>query len=161
LFITMVPVRVRCASSETLLSLLTRLQHQQSHLTAHQHLGLARIQQIAGFTELFDTALVFENYPWDTNRLPSRTDTAASAPPHIPLIEAHTHTHYPLTLLIEPTPHLRLHLDYCGDLFDRFTIEGVAGRLVRLLEVVAADPETPISRIDLLTADERGQLLID
>ena len=32
---------------------------------AHQHLGLAEIQQLAGVGELFDTLVVFENYPVD------------------------------------------------------------------------------------------------
>ena len=32
---------------------------------AHQHLGLAEIQQAAGVGELFDTLMVFENYPVD------------------------------------------------------------------------------------------------
>ena len=32
---------------------------------AHQHLGLAEIQRLAGLGELFDTLVVFENYPVD------------------------------------------------------------------------------------------------
>ena len=32
---------------------------------AHQHVGLGELQQAAGLGELFDTLLVFENYPVD------------------------------------------------------------------------------------------------
>ena len=32
---------------------------------AHQHVGLAEIQQAAGLGDLFDTLVVFENYPVD------------------------------------------------------------------------------------------------
>ena len=32
---------------------------------AHQHLGLAEIQGLVGLGELFDTLVVFENYPVD------------------------------------------------------------------------------------------------
>ena len=36
---------------------------------AHQHLGLAEIQGLAGLGELFDTLVVFENYPVDRGSL--------------------------------------------------------------------------------------------
>ena len=32
---------------------------------AHQHLGLAEVQGLAGLGELFDTLVVFQNYPID------------------------------------------------------------------------------------------------
>ncbi|MCA1682093.1 MAG: condensation domain-containing protein, partial [Actinobacteria bacterium] len=65
LFINMVPVRVRVDPAETLITMMTRLQNEQSTLSAHQHLGLAQIQHLTGMGELFDTAMVFENYPVD------------------------------------------------------------------------------------------------
>ena len=43
---------------------------------AHQHLGLAEIQGLAGLGELFDTLVVFENYPVD--RGASRGATSAA-----------------------------------------------------------------------------------
>ncbi|MEV5330010.1 amino acid adenylation domain-containing protein [Nonomuraea sp. NPDC052634] len=48
---------------------------------------------------------------------------------------------------------------YNTDLFEPDTIERLAGHLCTLLERVAADPGTPLSRIDLLTEDERRQVL--
>ncbi|MBV9060747.1 MAG: AMP-binding protein, partial [Pseudonocardiales bacterium] len=52
-------------------------------------------------------------------------------------------------------------IEYATDLFDQPTIETIVTRWVRLLETVATDPHRPISQIDLLTTDERHQLLID
>ncbi|MFE6499119.1 amino acid adenylation domain-containing protein [Kitasatospora sp. NPDC057738] len=49
-------------------------------------------------------------------------------------------------------------LDYATDLFDRETVEAVAVRLGRLLAAVAARPELPIGRIELLSAEERAAL---
>ncbi|GAA3170908.1 condensation domain-containing protein [Nonomuraea salmonea] len=48
---------------------------------------------------------------------------------------------------------------YNTDLFEPDTVERLAGHLCTLLERVAADPGTPLSRIDLLTEDERRQVL--
>ncbi|MEU5100840.1 amino acid adenylation domain-containing protein [Streptomyces sp. NPDC021354] len=58
----------------------------------------------------------------------------------------------------EQEPDGRLHgrIAYRPDLFDAHTAESLARRLVRLLEHVAADPEQPVGRLDVLVADERA-----
>ena len=48
-------------------------------------------------------------------------------------------------------------LSYRPDLFDRSSVEAIAGRLVRLLEGAVADPERAIGRLDILGADEREE----
>ncbi|MGH3779444.1 MAG: amino acid adenylation domain-containing protein, partial [Pseudonocardiaceae bacterium] len=50
-------------------------------------------------------------------------------------------------------------VEYASDLFDPTTIEVLFARWVHLLQVVVADPDAPISRIDLLTTHERHQIL--
>ena len=52
-------------------------------------------------------------------------------------------------------------LIYNIDLFDRATIARMAGNFETLLGGIVNDPETPISRLPLITPDERRQLLID
>ncbi len=147
LFLTMIPVRVRVNPAEPLRALLARLQDQQSSLTPHHHLGLAHIQRLAGMGELFDTAIVFQNYPAEPDHGLRFTVTDRDAP------------HYPVSLIACPGPPLQLRLTYRSDLFDHATIEFLAARLSRLLEAVVTDPDQPLSRIDLLTPQERHQLL--
>ncbi|PJN21420.1 non-ribosomal peptide synthetase [Kitasatospora sp. CB02891] len=50
-------------------------------------------------------------------------------------------------------------VEYSTDLFDRSTVETLVARLTRLLAAVAAAPDLPIGRIDLLSAEERAELL--
>jgi nonribosomal peptide synthetase DhbF len=50
-------------------------------------------------------------------------------------------------------------LEYALDLFDRGSAQALADGLVRLLEVVAAAPDVPVSRVEVLTAAEREALL--
>ncbi|MFI0482829.1 amino acid adenylation domain-containing protein [Actinomadura sp. 9N215] len=45
---------------------------------------------------------------------------------------------------------------YALDLFDRETAEALAGGLVRVLEAAAAAPDVAVSRMEVLTADERS-----
>ncbi|MBT2393898.1 amino acid adenylation domain-containing protein [Streptomyces sp. ISL-1] len=56
---------------------------------------------------------------------------------------------------------LRAVFEYATDLFDRSTVKALGDRLVRLLEVVVADPDRPIGELDLLSPDERHRLLVD
>ncbi len=52
-------------------------------------------------------------------------------------------------------------IEYATDLFDRSTVEGLAGRLVRLLEGAVGDPGRAISALEILSAAERRVLLHD
>ncbi|MGH3799699.1 MAG: amino acid adenylation domain-containing protein, partial [Pseudonocardiaceae bacterium] len=56
---------------------------------------------------------------------------------------------------------LDVYAEYASDLFDPATVETLLARWVRLLEAMVADPDRPISRIDILTTEERHRLLVD
>jgi amino acid adenylation domain-containing protein len=51
--------------------------------------------------------------------------------------------------------------EYATDLFDEATMRALADRLTRLLGQAAADPGRPLSQLDVLTAEERRNLLVD
>ncbi|WP_143064550.1 non-ribosomal peptide synthetase, partial [Streptomyces colonosanans] len=51
------------------------------------------------------------------------------------------------------------YIEYAADLYDPQTVRTMTERWVRLLEAAAADPERLISEYDILSADERRQLL--
>ncbi len=153
LFINTLPLRVRLAPATPLAELLEAVQAGQSRLMAHPYLGLAEIQQLAGVGELFDTLTVFENYPVDPAGL-AEAGGVRFAP-----VGGHDATHYPLSLAAMPGERLGLRLYYRPDLFDRATVEALAGRLVRLLEAAVADPERPIGALDILGPGERRTLL--
>ena len=50
-------------------------------------------------------------------------------------------------------------IEYAADLFERGTVEGLAGRLVRLLAGAVAHPDCPIGRLELLGGEERESIL--
>ncbi len=68
-------------------------------------------------------------------------------------------TQYDLSLFLFPHDGgLSARLEYASDLFDAATAERILGHFQVLLEGVAGNPETPLSRLPLLTAAERAQL---
>ncbi|MGO9776574.1 MAG: condensation domain-containing protein, partial [Terracidiphilus sp.] len=150
LFINTLPLRVKLPPAKPLLELLKELQDGQSRLIAHQHLGLAEIQGLAGLGELFDTLVVFENYPADRIGL----DTPVRGL-RLTEIRARDATHYPVSLAALPGEQLQLRLSYRPDLFERASVEAMAGRLVRLLEAAIADPDRTLGSLDILAPEER------
>ncbi|MBW5425213.1 non-ribosomal peptide synthetase, partial [Streptomyces sp. BG9H] len=63
LLINTLPVRVPLEGAEPVSRMLARLQERQAALMAHQHFGLSEIQRLAGPGAVFDTLVVYENYP--------------------------------------------------------------------------------------------------
>ncbi|HEV8155791.1 MAG TPA: condensation domain-containing protein, partial [Gaiellales bacterium] len=49
--------------------------------------------------------------------------------------------------------------EYATDLFDRASVEALAGRLIRLLEAMVAAPDQAIGRLDILSSAERHTIL--
>ncbi|MFI6802661.1 amino acid adenylation domain-containing protein [Streptosporangium canum] len=162
LFINTVPVRVRIDPAETLAGLLGRVQSEQSDLFAHHHLGLAEIQRLPGLGPLFDTMTVLENYPLDAAALGSAgAGPGAEGSLRLAGSSGTDATHYPLALAVVPGGRLSLRLDHRPDVIPRADAIRLLNRLTRLLKAVAADPDRPLARLDLLSADERAHVLHD
>ncbi|XVU29838.1 amino acid adenylation domain-containing protein [Actinoplanes sp. CA-054009] len=158
LFINTVPVRATLPAGESWEAFLRRLQQEQAGLLAHQHLGLAPIQQLAGVGELFDTLLVFESYPVDEDRL---DESQRDAGLKLAGVTGRDATHYPLTLVAAEDDGLHLALEYRPDVFGEDFARLLLDRFVALAAAVAADPRTPVDRADALTAAERHRLLAE
>ncbi|MEU4639497.1 non-ribosomal peptide synthase/polyketide synthase [Micromonospora sp. NPDC023814] len=153
LLLDTVPVRVRLDPARAWTQIAARLQDEQAGLREHQHLGLARIQQVVG-GELFDTAFVYENYPV--------SDRDAEVAPGLRVVGLHGRdaTHYPLTLVAANAgDDLVLRVDHRADLIGVDVAEGVLDRLTRVLAAMAANPDLILARIDTLEPAERERIL--
>ncbi len=164
LFINTLPLRIKLTPAKPLHALLQETQDSQSRLIAHQHLGLAEIQGLTGLGELFDTLVVFENYPVERGGLAAGGVAAGGLAAEagglrLTYVGGHDAAHYPVGLMAVPGERLRLRLDYRGDLFDRPGIEALGERLVRLLAAAVATPDLPIGSLDILSPDERDTIL--
>ncbi|MFG2092754.1 amino acid adenylation domain-containing protein [Streptomyces sp. NPDC048612] len=135
MFINTVPVRVRLAPDAPVADHLARLQDEQTVLLTRHHLGLARIQRLAGDGDLFDTFLVFENAPGDDGARPSYAGV------RVEVTEGHDSAHYPLRVVAGLTgERLQTELEYRPDLFDRDEAAAVLGALEGVLREIVAGP---------------------
>ncbi|RSS75553.1 non-ribosomal peptide synthetase, partial [Streptomyces sp. WAC06614] len=156
LFINTLPVRVALDPAEPLGTLLDRLQAQQAGLMDHQFLPLADLQRITGLGELFDTLVVFENYPLDADGL---RDAAGGL--GIVGGDNHESTHYPLSLTVSLGRSLGLDLAHRPDLLDQGRVDDIAATLVRLLGEAAGQASVPVGRLRLLPAADERRVLAD
>jgi amino acid adenylation domain-containing protein len=156
LFINTLPLRVRLPPGQPLQQWLADIQTSQARLLAHQYVGLAEIQRAAGVSQLFDTLIVFENYPLEHGPLHGQ-DTAGGL--RIAALEGNDATHYPLALMAIPGPRLRLRLDYDPARFPAHRARAIAAALARLTRLAAHHPARPLHRLDIHTPAQRRHLL--
>ncbi|MEW2165596.1 non-ribosomal peptide synthase/polyketide synthase [Streptomyces sp. NPDC007084] len=155
LFITTLPTRVTVPADGTLRDWLRSLQHDQSEDRRHDHLALGHLRTFTELPEraaLFDSIVVFENYP---------VDDALAAAHGLALrdLDGIETTNYPLSLVAYPGTELALRLGYDPELFDAATAHRLAEYLTVLLTGMADGPEQAPARLPLLTAERRTQVL--
>ncbi|MFL9458776.1 amino acid adenylation domain-containing protein [Tolypothrix bouteillei VB521301_2] len=157
LFINTVPVRLQIGETD-LLSLLKELQAQQVESTQFSYCSLVEIQglsEVPRGTSLFDSIVVFENYPVNTDVLQDNSDLTVENYCGI------EQTNYPLTVVVIPGEQLCLKLSYDTSRFEQGTINRMLGHFVTLLQAIVANPQQQISQLPLLTASEQHQLLVE
>ncbi|WP_107656874.1 non-ribosomal peptide synthetase [Nocardia suismassiliense] len=115
----------------------------------------------SAYHPLFQVLLTLQNNTLPTLRLPG-----ARVTPHMPATNT---SRFDLTFNIGDAPAGARdngtaagwdgYIEYATDLFDRSTVEAMAGRLVRILRQVVAKPDTAVGAVDVLDSDERDLVL--
>ncbi|RJG36686.1 condensation domain-containing protein, partial [Motilimonas pumila] len=123
LFINTLPMVVNQSQSEGWVNWLQQIQQQGVAQREHDFVSLAEIQALAnwGSNSLFDTLMVFENYPMDFSQLAAGPNDLQIGEP-----SSQEQTHYPLTLAIFPSTQLHVDFAYDASRFEGDFIEQVA-----------------------------------
>jgi non-ribosomal peptide synthetase component F len=153
LFINLIPVRVRVRPWDRFHDILRQLHDQQSALMSYHHLPLTEIQRWAGVSDLFDTALAFENYPVrrPTNHRESEVRVAT--------VQGREATHYAISMAVVPRRRLLFQANYQPDLLSSDVVARMLRSMERLFAAAVADASQPVGTVDLLDAGERAQVL--
>ena len=147
LFSNTLPVRLTVRRDEPVLAALDRLQQDRLALQDHEYAGLADIERAVGSGSLFDTLVVFENFP-NPGRGPAAPDEL-----RVERAVHHGVTHYPLTLLALPGSELELVLDHDTAAVPTERAEPLAARLAEILTALVDAPEQRVC--ELVTLPER------
>jgi amino acid adenylation domain-containing protein/non-ribosomal peptide synthase protein (TIGR01720 family) len=144
LCINTLPMRVRVEPEADLLSWLRELQERQAELRQYEHSSLAEVRawsEMPPGRPLFESLLVFENYPVD---VPLRELGGSLAVADVRSIEW---TNYPLTLGVGPGPRLALVLTYDRRRFAAGAVERLLDEYRVLLERIAGDPAVRLNAL--------------
>ncbi|MEU9885449.1 amino acid adenylation domain-containing protein [Sphaerisporangium sp. NPDC051011] len=157
LFINTIPVRIEVDGESPASDWMRRLQDSQAEGRDYEYLPLAHVQRAAGVSSgirLFDSIVVFENYPYDEQ-------AAARYGLRLTELRGDEHTNYALTLTAYAGEELALALGYDPDLFDETTAERLVGQLDTLLQAIGAAPGTPVAGLPVLPDRESRQVLTE
>ncbi|OXM62111.1 non-ribosomal peptide synthetase [Amycolatopsis vastitatis] len=156
LFINTIPTRVRVDGTQPVARWLGQLQAAQSEARDHDFVSLARLRPLSDVPagqNLFDSMVVFENYPI--------SEPATAGAPRVVEVASADATNFPLCLRASLDEGLALDLAYDPALFDAGTVTALTDRLVALLDGVTADAGRPLARVPWVGAAERAQVLAD
>ncbi len=160
LFANTLVLRARLSDELSFRDLLKRVREGAVAAFAHQDLPFDRLvqdlrpQRAANQNPLFQTLFSLQSAPREEFQLPglelsTLEDDAATAK-------------FDLAVFVTDTPHgLRGRFEYSTDLFDATTIGRMAESFQVVLQAIVADPSAPISRLPLLSANDRKKVLLD
>ncbi|HHM6930645.1 TPA: non-ribosomal peptide synthase/polyketide synthase [Pseudomonas aeruginosa] len=155
LFINTLPVVATPQPGMRLTDWLQEVQARSLALREQEHTPLFEIQRWAGLGEaLFDSLLVFENYP-----VAEALEKGSPGGVRFGPVSNHEQTNYPLTVALGVGDSLSLQYSYDRQAFSDAAVEQLDRHLVNLLEGFVDNAERTLGELSLLDAEERA--LID
>ena len=158
LFINTLPARVRIASEDRVIPWLKKLQEEQLDVRQHEYTPLVEVQgwsEIPRGQSLFESLFIFENYPV------SAVVREPAGGLQVEDVKVSENTNYPLIAVSAPGPELLVKIGYDHKRFDEATIERMLGHFQNVLEGIARNSEQRVVDVQLLTDEERVQMLHD
>ncbi|WP_431509836.1 non-ribosomal peptide synthase/polyketide synthase [Variovorax sp. DAIF25] len=155
LFINTLPVICTPRVAQSVGDWLRALQARNLEAREHEHTPLYEIQRWVDQSGpgLFDTILVFENYPVDQAMREALPDGVAAT-----VVAQRDETHYPLTVMVEVAQTLMLQFDYHRALIGDGAVADIARHLARLLEALTLDAGRTLHALEMLEPAQQRQL---
>ncbi|MGF1426683.1 amino acid adenylation domain-containing protein [Kitasatospora sp. LaBMicrA B282] len=156
LMINTLPMKVHTDPDARVGGWLREVQDAQLRLRQFDYTPLVEAQRRSGVpkgTPLFDTLLVFENYP------AARPEDKHAEGLELTAVGAVERNGYPLSVVAAIRDLLRIEVTYDRQLFDQERIGRLTGHLRTLLTGLIADPDARLGDVPMLTAPERELLV--
>ncbi|MFK3774286.1 amino acid adenylation domain-containing protein [Pseudomonas sp. NPDC089406] len=147
LFINTLPIVQAPRPEQTVQAWLGELQASNLEVREHEHASLADIQRWAGQAgrSLFDSIVVFENYPVD-----ERLEEAVDGELRFGAASGRDVTNYPMDLAVNLGQTLSIEFLYLRNRFSEACVATIRGCFERLLQGLLENPEQPLGRLSML-----------
>ena len=144
MFINTLPVRVALPPDAPVAEWLGALQAHQAEMRQYEYTPLAQVQgwsEVPQGVPLFESLLVFENYPVQSAAREQRSDLGVAE------VQALTRTKHRLTVVVAPGAEVGLNIAYSLRWFDAAQIEALLNHFKLLLESMAAHPDQSLASL--------------
>ncbi len=156
MFINTLPVRVNLSKEQTILELLQELQKQAATTRDVEYTPLVEIQRWLDLPRdlpLFETIVVFENYPVDSAMQRVQASIRFSD------FHSFEKSNYPLSLIVAFKNVLSLRVAYENALVDEEQVVLLIEHLMAILNFMARKAASPVKEIPLLSDSQREKVL--
>ncbi len=158
LFINTLPVRTQIFDNTRAFIWLQQLQALQAEMRQFEYSSLVDVQgwsDVPRDQPLFESIIVFENYPVDQAMAQQRSTLQISD------VRSAEQTNYPLTVVAAPGQVIGIRIAYDQRQFAPETIRRLLGHMETILNAMARDLEQPVGALPLLSREEERQILVD
>ncbi|MBL8192752.1 MAG: AMP-binding protein, partial [Blastocatellia bacterium] len=156
LFINTLPVRIKINKSQYLTDYLKQLHEQLIAIREYEYSPLSEVQtwsQIERGQSLFDTILVYENYPIDFSLQEYKGALSLRNPKVI------ERTNLPITVQIFPAEQILIRIIYDSSRFEPKAINQILEHLKTILREITLNPNQLLSQVSLMSQAEKEELL--
>ena len=157
LFINTLPVRAIIDENRSYIEFLEMFKDRSSSIMGYEYSFLPDIQACSAVPpgqSLFNSILVFENYPLDAKGFNAGLDLKVNA------FTPRETTNYDITVVGMPGRQLSLRILYNQDKFEDSTIRRLMDHMNNLILHLLKSPDEPMININILSRQERKDLLI-
>ncbi len=161
LFINTVPVRITVQPGDTgptFTALAQEVRRGEALSMPHHYVQLAHIQAAWGpDNPLFGHIVAFENFPVqeEVDRLNQPGELGFTMTPQ----PGNQQTNYHFNVIIQPGPSIHVLFRYNALVYGDGDVRRTAGHMKELLLQVTEHPDLPVGAAELLTAEERAEIL--
>jgi amino acid adenylation domain-containing protein len=158
LFVNTLPLRVQTHSHEKIRDLLHRINKVLLMREPYEPTSLVDIKkysEIDNKEELFDSVFVLENYPLES-RLAQGDNQFSLSIDSYAVVEA---THYDLTTVVEVLAGIEFNFNYNKETFDEDSAARLTNHFRCVLQQMVGEPERDVSKIEIISGEEKAQLL--
>ncbi|MCK4258362.1 MAG: amino acid adenylation domain-containing protein [Halanaerobiales bacterium] len=160
LFINTVPVRISVGENNNFAKLLKSVQIKSVSAKQFEYLPLADIQSSSSLkNNLIDHLMVFENYPIEEGiKDVSSVDELGF---RVVDVEFFEQTNYDFNIIIFPEKTLTINFNYNTAVYDGDFVKKIGLHFTQILNQIVENPKINLSEIEVITEEEKSQLLYD
>ncbi|MCP4148758.1 MAG: amino acid adenylation domain-containing protein, partial [bacterium] len=162
LFINTVPVRVTTGDEQgrEYIQILKKLHAKTAQANAYEYQSLAEIQANSHLKRnLFDHIMVFENYPVAEEMKQATREQGSTF--EIKTSEVREQTNYSFNIIIVPGKSIRIKYLYNAALYDNLYVENFRTHFRELIKQVVENPYLRLDELQILTENEKKQILYE